>query len=117
MKKLSMAALTATLLASCLPFVGSDGSAYIAYSWAVDPITFYTEDPAFADNAYIYNGVYEDAQVGTPLVAGAKVSATITRHGRGPKLTVYKFKRRKNYRRKQGHRQAFTEVKIEAITG
>jgi large subunit ribosomal protein L21 len=62
-------------------------------------------------------GQGEGARVGTPLVAGAKVNATITRQGRGPKLIVYKFKRRKKYRRKQGHRQAFTEVRIEAITG
>jgi large subunit ribosomal protein L21 len=58
-----------------------------------------------------------DAKVGTPLVPGAKVTGTITAQGRGPKLIVYKFKRRKNYRRKQGHRQAFTEVKVEDITG
>lgn len=56
------------------------------------------------------------AKVGTPLVDGAKVSATITAHGRGKKLIVYKFRRRKNYRRKAGHRQPFTEVEITAIS-
>jgi len=62
-------------------------------------------------------GQGSDAKVGTPLVRGAKVTGTITAHGRGPKVVVYKFKRRKNYRRKQGHRQAFTEVRVDAITG
>lgn len=56
------------------------------------------------------------AKVGTPLVAGAKVAAEVTKHGRGKKLIVYKFRRRKNYRRKAGHRQAFTEIKITAIS-
>jgi large subunit ribosomal protein L21 len=58
-----------------------------------------------------------DARIGQPLVEGAKVTGTITAHGRGPKLVVYKFRRRKNYRRKNGHRQDYTEIKIDAITG
>jgi len=62
-------------------------------------------------------GTGTDAQIGTPLVAGATVKGTITAHGRGPKLIVYKFRRRKNYRRKMGHRQAYTEIKIDEITG
>jgi len=62
-------------------------------------------------------GKGSDAQVGTPLVDGAKVKITVTSHGRGPKLIVYKFKRRKNYRRKAGHRQAYTEIRVEEITG
>ena len=53
---------------------------------------------------------------GTPLVSGAKVSGEIVRHGKGDKIVVFKFKRRKNYARKQGHRQPFTEVKINDIT-
>ncbi|HET7586254.1 MAG TPA: 50S ribosomal protein L21 [Gemmatimonadaceae bacterium] len=55
-------------------------------------------------------------RAGTPLVDGASVSAEIVRHGRGPKITIFKFKRRKNYARKQGHRQNFTEVRINDIT-
>ena len=58
-----------------------------------------------------------EARVGRPLVAGARVLGTIVRHGRARKITVFKSKRRKNYRRKQGHRQGFTEVKIEGIEG
>jgi large subunit ribosomal protein L21 len=59
----------------------------------------------------------EGVRVGTPLVAGAAVACTITRQGRGPKITVFKMKRRKNYRRKQGHRQAYTELRVETIEG
>ena len=49
-------------------------------------------------------------------LAKAKVTGEIVRHGKGDKIVVFKFKRRKNYARKQGHRQAFTEVKINDIT-
>ena len=47
-----------------------------------------------------------------PTVAGAKVTAEVVKHGKEDKIYVFKFKRRKNYRRKTGHRQKFTEVKI-----
>jgi len=57
----------------------------------------------------------EDVNVGTPLVKGAAVSATIIGQIRGKKIIVYKFKRRKDYRRKAGHRQAITKLKIDAI--
>lgn len=59
----------------------------------------------------------KDAKVGTPLIDGAKVKGTVTSHGRGPKIIVYKFKRRKNYRRKAGHRQPYTEIHVKEITG
>jgi large subunit ribosomal protein L21 len=62
-------------------------------------------------------GSGDAAKVGTPIVAGATVKGTITAHGRGPKLIVYKFRRRKNYRKKRGHRQAYTEIKIDEIAG
>ena len=54
-------------------------------------------------------------KVGTPLVAGAKVEAKITAQDRGKKIVVFKFRRRKNYRRKRGHRQPFTELKITGV--
>jgi large subunit ribosomal protein L21 len=54
-------------------------------------------------------------QVGAPLVSGAAVTAEVVRHGRGEKIIIFKHKRRKNYRRKQGHRQGFTEVRINDI--
>ena len=59
----------------------------------------------------------ESVRLGAPVVAGATVKATVVAHGRGEKLTIFKMKRRKNYRRHQGHRQGFTELKIEGIVG
>lgn len=55
--------------------------------------------------------------VGKPTVAGAKVTATVVEQGLGDKLVVFKFRRRKNYVRKNGHRQEMTAVKIESIEG
>jgi large subunit ribosomal protein L21 len=54
-------------------------------------------------------------RIGTPLIDGALVTGTVVSQGRGPKIIVFKFKRRKQYKRKQGHRQNFTAVKIESI--
>ena len=53
--------------------------------------------------------------VGNPLIAKARVTAEVLRQDRAKKIIVYKFKRRKNYHRKYGHRQAFTELKIKEI--
>jgi large subunit ribosomal protein L21 len=57
----------------------------------------------------------EKVKAGQPAVKGAKVVAQIVRHGRGPKLFVFRFKRRKNVRRKTGHRQDFTEIEIKDV--
>src|ERR687885_600006 len=57
-----------------------------------------------------------DVRTGVPTLEGARVTGEIVRHGRGEKIVVFKFKRPKNYARKQGHRQGFTEVKINDIT-
>ena len=62
-------------------------------------------------------GVGESIKLGTPVVAGAKVSAEVVQHGRGEKVTIVKFKRRKHHMKRQGHRQWFTEIKITAING
>jgi large subunit ribosomal protein L21 len=56
-----------------------------------------------------------ETRIGRPLVEGARVLTTIAEQGRGPKLTVFKMKRRKNYRRKQGHRQAYTALRVDRI--
>ena len=56
-------------------------------------------------------------KVGTPYVDGATVRTTVEEHGKDKKVLVYKFKRRKNYRRKQGHRQQYTLVRVEDIVG
>ncbi len=53
--------------------------------------------------------------VGNPTVAGAKVTATVQKQGRGKKVIVYKYKRKSGYHKKNGHRQAYTELKIDVI--
>jgi large subunit ribosomal protein L21 len=57
----------------------------------------------------------ETIKAGNPLVKGAKVLAEVVGAGKGPKIYVFKFKRRKNYRRKTGHRQGYTEVRITDV--
>ena len=57
----------------------------------------------------------ENAKIGNPTVAGATVSATVVKEGRGMKVVVCKYKAKKGYTRKNGHRQPFTRVKIEKI--
>lgn len=54
-------------------------------------------------------------KVGNPLVEGAKVTGVIEKHGKGKKVIVFKMKAKKNYRKKQGHRQAYTKVVIKSI--
>ena len=56
-----------------------------------------------------------DEKVGAPQVEGAKVTAVVEKHGKGKKIIVYKYKSKKNYHKKQGHRQPYTKVKITAI--
>jgi large subunit ribosomal protein L21 len=58
----------------------------------------------------------ETVSVGAPLVSGATVSAQIVSQGLGKKIIVFKMRRRKRYRRKNGHRQPFTELKITSVT-
>lgn len=57
----------------------------------------------------------EGTRVGRPQVTGAVVAATVVRHGRGDKVVIFKMKRRKGYRRRTGHRQDYTELKITGI--
>jgi large subunit ribosomal protein L21 len=59
----------------------------------------------------------EAAEIGNPVVAGARVVAEVVRHGRGPKTQALKYKRRKDYRRHWGFRQDFTELRIRTIEG
>ncbi|MBV0933874.1 50S ribosomal protein L21 [Marinobacterium weihaiense] len=58
----------------------------------------------------------DDIKVGAPVVDGAKVSAEVVGHGRGEKVNIIKFRRRKHHMKRQGHRQWFTEVKITGIS-
>jgi large subunit ribosomal protein L21 len=57
----------------------------------------------------------DGVEVGAPTVEGASVTGEIVEHGKGKKVIVFKWKRRKNYRRKQGHRQKYTAVRIDEI--
>ena len=59
----------------------------------------------------------DEVKVGTPTVEGARVRATVVEHVRDKKLVVFKFKRRKNYRRTKGHRQGYTDLRITSIEG
>lgn len=58
----------------------------------------------------------DSIKVGKPYVEGGKVTATVTTHGRHPKVTIVKFRRRKHYMKRAGHRQNYTEVKITGIS-
>ncbi|HGY91410.1 MAG TPA: 50S ribosomal protein L21 [Planctomycetes bacterium] len=58
-----------------------------------------------------------EARFGAPFIDGAAVEATVLAEGRGPKIVVRKFRRRKRYRRKQGHRQDYTELQVNSIKG
>ena len=53
--------------------------------------------------------------IGSPYVEGASVSASVTENGRDPKIIVFKYKSKKNYRRKKGHRQHYTEIRIDSL--
>lgn len=60
-------------------------------------------------------GEGDGVRVGAPLISGAKVNATVVSHGRGDKVRIFKLRRRKHYQKSQGHRQSYTEVRIDDI--
>jgi large subunit ribosomal protein L21 len=60
-------------------------------------------------------GAGDAVKVGAPLVAGAQVKATVLAKGRGDKVRIFKLRRRKHYQKSQGHRQSYTEVRIDDI--
>ncbi len=62
----------------------------------------------------ITNG--DDVKIGAPYVDGGKVTATVKSHGRGKKVTIIKFRRRKHHMKRQGHRQWFTELQVTGIS-
>ena len=69
-----------------------------------------------AENEVVFDKVLMvEGKVGTPYVKGATVKATVVKHGKGKKIIVYKYKSKKNYHKKQGHRQPYTKVKVVAI--
>ena len=67
-------------------------------------------------NEVLFGADGDKVHTGVPMISGAKVTGEIVKHGLGDKIVVFKFKRRKNYARKQGHRQPFTEVRIKSIS-
>ena len=69
-------------------------------------------DTVVFDKVLMVNG-----KVGSPYVEGAKVSAVVEKQGKAPKIIVYKYKSKKNYHKKQGHRQPYTKVQITQIEG
>jgi len=62
-------------------------------------------------------GEGDSIRVGRPMLAGATVKATVVAHGRADKVRIFKMRRRKHYQKHQGHRQNYTELKIESIVG
>ena len=69
---------------------------------------------AFEEVLLVGNG--DAVKVGAPLVSGASVKGTVLAHGRGDKVKIFKMRRRKHYQKSQGHRQNYTEVRIDEIT-
>jgi large subunit ribosomal protein L21 len=66
-------------------------------------------------DAVLLAGDGDEVKVGLPTVDGATVTAEVLRHGRDRKVIVFKRKRRKGYRKKQGHRQGFTEIRVDEV--
>jgi len=60
-------------------------------------------------------GEGESVRLGQPIVAGASVKATVLAHGRGEKISIFKMRRRKHYQKTQGHRQNYTEIRVDSI--
>lgn len=67
-------------------------------------------------NDVLLVGEGDQVQVGAPLVTGATVKATVLSQGRGEKVKIFKMRRRKHYRKSQGHRQSYTEIRIDSIS-
>ncbi|HKQ79722.1 MAG TPA: 50S ribosomal protein L21 [Blastocatellia bacterium] len=73
------------------------------------------EGDAIEFDEVLVAGSDDGVRIGAPTLPGARVTATVLKNGRGPKIIVFKFKRRKHYKRTKGHRQGFTAVKIDSV--
>ena len=80
----------------------------------VEKLDFEGETVEFDNVLMVIDG--DDVKVGAPKVEGAKVSAKLVKNGKAKKVMVFKFKAKKNYRRRQGHRQPYTKLCIEKIS-
>ncbi len=89
----------------------SEGDEIIIEKLNVEEGSAVTFDEVFA----IVDG--EEVKIGQPKVEGAKVTGSVVKNGKGPKIRIFKYKHKTNYRRRMGHRQPFTKVKIEKIEG
>ncbi len=90
------------------------------YKVAEGDVVFFEKLDAEVDQKYVFDKVIlvsEDGkvQVGNPYVKGVKVEGKVVSHGKGKKIIVFKMKPKKNYRRKQGHRQPYTKIEITKI--
>jgi large subunit ribosomal protein L21 len=93
------------------------GKQYKAEKGALIKVDKIDAEPGTAiniDTVLLISG--DSVKVGSPYVEGAKVSATVESHGKDKKIIVFKYKPKKDYRRKQGHRQQFSIIKIESIS-
>ena len=92
------------------------------YRVAEGDLLFIEKLPAQAGDTVTFDQVLAvvsdeaDPIIGAPTVAGATVTAKVVKNGKGKKLRIFKYKPKKNYRRRQGHRQPYTQVQIDAIT-
>lgn len=68
------------------------------------------------ENVFLLSKSEDEVSVGTPTLNGASVEVKVLGHGRGDKIRVFKMKRRKRYRRTQGHRQGYTEIEVTKIS-
>lgn len=80
----------------------------------VEKVAAETGDTVEIDRVIMVSGE-QGVSIGTPVVEGAKVTATVSEHFRGPKLIIFKMKPKKRYRRKTGHRQSLTRLTINSI--
>ena len=98
-----------------------DSEPVMKYKVSEGDTLFIEKLPVEAGNAVTFDKVLavidgDKATFGTPLVNGAKVDATVAKNGKGKKIIVFKYKPKKGYRRKQGHRQPYTKVTIGKIS-
>ncbi len=97
--------------------VQSGGKQYSVAEGDVVRLESLTADPGETVSLDVMMLAGDEVKVGAPLIEGASVKAEVVSHGRGKKLYIYKFKAKSNYRRKTGHRQNYTEVRITEILG
>ena len=98
--------------------IATGGKQYRVEKGSVLRIELLTAEPGatVSFDQVLLVGTGEDVKVGAPLVSGASVAATVERHGKGDKVSIVKFRRRKHYLRMKGHRQPFTEIKVTDIS-